>query len=321
MTSSATPTDAAPPTRGDDAEAGAAESEAEVPAAVEAAAPPPDDAEAHAASDADEAEDDADEADDAAADEAAARKQRADDFRSLHLFRVQVVVFLALVAIDLIAHGFEPPEPGEIGMIALPAIVLGHVLAYVLRDLRQQRELARAKIVAPPVWNRHLPRLVAVAAVMVGWGFVGWHERFRITPPTVFLALGWLAVVEAVLFLWRTGFVTTEELDDADVRWWRPRGERDELEREKRSLLKAIKEIEFDREMGKTTDEDAGQIVRMYRARAIDVIKAIDELDGKGETTVRDEIERELRARIEVAGKSQKAKKKGKKAQQTEDAS
>ena len=163
----------------------------------------------------------------------------------------------------------------------------------------------------PPWWLRHLARMIAVVAVVVGWGFVGWHERFRITPPSVFLCLGWLAVVEAVLFLWRAGFAASDDLDDKDVQWWRPRGERDELEREKKSLLKAIKEIEFDREMGKTSDEDAGAIVRMYRARAIEVIKALDALDGAGQGGVKDEIERELRARVAVAGasKKQKAKK------------
>ena len=160
----------------------------------------------------------------------------------------------------------------------------------------------------PPWWWKHLARMVALVAVVIGWAFIGWHERFRITPPSVFLCLGWLAVVEAVLFLWRAGFAAADDLDDKDVQWWRPRGERDELEREKKSLLKAIKEIEFDREMGKTSDEDAGAIVRMYRARAIEVIKALDALDGTGQGGVKDEIERELRARLALAGASQKQK-------------
>jgi hypothetical protein len=130
----------------------------------------------------------------------------------------------------------------------------------------------------------------------------------------VFLCLGWLAVVEAVLYLWRTGFSASDDVDD-DADWWRPVGERDELEREKKSLLKAIKEIEFDREMGKLTDDDAGEIVRMYRARAIEVIKALDALDaGGGEATVKDEIERELRARLALSGKGARDKKKAAKA-------
>jgi hypothetical protein len=174
-------------------------------------------------------------------------------------------------------------------------------------------EPAPAEPVAP-FWWRHLARLIAIVMVVIGWGFIGWHERFRVTPPAVFLCLGWLAVVESVLYLWRTGFSASEDIDD-DADWWRPVGERDELEREKKSLLKAIKEIEFDREMGKLTDDDAGEIVRMYRARAIEVIKALDALDaGGGETTVRDEIERELRARMALSGKGARDKKKAAKA-------
>jgi len=270
MTSSATPTDAAPPVRADGADDDAAADDADAAEAVDAAP-------------------------------AGAWPRPLRPF--IHLI-VQAGVFLVLLALDLILHGFDPPDPGELVLIALPALFVGHIAGYVLRDLRAG-------------WERHLPRLVAALAVLIGWIFVGWHERFRMTPPTVFLCLGWLAVVESVLFLWRTGFVTAEDLDDADVRWWRPRGEREELEREKRSLLKAIKEIEFDREMGKTTDQDAGQIVRMYRARAIDVIKAMDELDGANTDagSLREEIEREVRARLEVADKvtSKKKAKKSKK--------
>jgi hypothetical protein len=275
MTSSATPTDAAPPA--------------------------PDDVEVAREDDAAREDDDADDADaDAEPAPPAAREPK------LWLGPIQGAVLLVLMAASLAAHGLEPPTPAEVLLVALPAFAFGHVLAFVLRDWR--RAVVRGD--ESLAWARHVPRLVAVAAVLVGWSFIGWHERFRMTPPTAFLCLGWLAVVEAVLFLWRTGFVTAEDLDDHDVHWWRPRGERDELEREKRSLLKAIKEIEFDREMGKTTDQEAGQIVRMYRARAIDVIKAIDELDGAGATTVRDEIEREVRARIAVSGKGKKKKSK-----------
>lgn len=180
-----------------------------------------------------------------------------------------------------------------------------------------------------PWWWRHLARIVAGVVLLVGWGFIGWHEHFRVTPPAVFLCLGWLAVVEAVLYLWHTGFSAADE-SEADQQWWRPVGEKDELEREKKSLLKAIKEIEFDREMGKMTDDDAGEIVRMYRARAIEVIKAIDALDAgaDGEGTIQDEIERELRARIALSGKgkrdrqkNQKAAKAAKKGTVSEDAS
>jgi hypothetical protein len=220
---------------------------------------------------------------------------------------IPIAVGIAAVVADFAAHGFEPPPPIEAGLVVGIAGLLGTALAFVVRDWQQQRTSKR-----PFTWSAHLPRLIASAAILIGWAFIGWHERFRITPPSVFLCIGWLAVVEAVLYLWRAGFAATGEADE-DALWWRPIGERDELEREKKSLLKAIKEIEFDREMGKTSDADAGEIVRMYRTRAIEVIKALDALEPAeaGGGGVKDEIERELRARIAVAaaGKKRKAKK------------
>ncbi len=47
-------------------------------------------------------------------------------------------------------------------------------------------------------------------------------------------------------------------------------------------LLAAIKEIEFDREMGKITIEDFNEINARYRAEAVAVLRRIDALRGKG---------------------------------------
>ena len=166
----------------------------------------------------------------------------------------------------------------------------------------------------PTPWARGIVSLITATAVAVGWGFIGWHYHFRVKPASVFLCLGWLAVVLAVRFLWQTAFQAADD-DPGDAAWWRPTGKLDELVREKRSLLKAIKEIEFDREMGKTSEDDAGAIVKVYRARAIEVIKAIDAVQGGEAGSVRDEIEREVRARMQLtAGKKAKAKAKAAKA-------
>jgi hypothetical protein len=152
----------------------------------------------------------------------------------------------------------------------------------------------------------------AVAAVVIatGWVFIAWSHRFHVTVPVAVLSLGWLAVVAAVYTLFRTGVSASD--DDVDtVAWWRPTGKRDELEREKRSLLKAIKEIEFDREMGKISEPDALELIRSYRIHAIEVIKAIDEIDAGGRGSVRDEIEREVRARLAVGVAAAKRKANG----------
>lgn len=145
---------------------------------------------------------------------------------------------------------------------------------------------------------------IAGVGLFAGWVFVLWHHRFRVTAPVVFLMLGWMAVLSAVYFLWRTA--DNADLDDKED-WWKPTGRLEELVREKRSLLKAIKESELDRETGKLSSRDADEIIGRYRRRAIEVIKAIEEATGgAGAVEVRDQIEREVRARLEVDKKQKK---------------
>ena len=155
----------------------------------------------------------------------------------------------------------------------------------------------------------------ALLVLLLGWLFILWHNNFHVTPSVVFAFLGYLAGVAGVYAMFRTGATAVaEERETADdVSWGRPLGARGELEREKRVLLKAIKEAEFDLEMGKLSQADAAEMISMYRARAIAVIK---ELEGRGGRagSVRDEIEREVRARLELDGKRKggdKAKKAG----------
>jgi hypothetical protein len=98
--------------------------------------------------------------------------------------------------------------------------------------------------------------------------------------------------------------------ESGDDTWGKPLGERGELEREKRTLLKSIKEAEFDLAMGKLSKLDAEQLITMYRARAIEVIKALEEIDAGTAETPRQKIEREVAARLLI---EQKGEKRGKK--------
>jgi len=139
--------------------------------------------------------------------------------------------------------------------------------------------------------------------VLLGWvlivSFNGWH----VTPPVVFVCLGYFAMVAAIYNLFRTGTAAVAAGDpDDDLDVMAPQGERLELEREKRTLLKAIKEAEFDHQMGKLSKRDVDEMIGIYRARAIEVIKLLDGVGG----TVRDQIQREVRARIELEAKAKK---------------
>ncbi len=144
--------------------------------------------------------------------------------------------------------------------------------------------------------------------IVLGWIFIAWQNHFHLTPPTVFVCLGYFAVVTMVYNLWRTGAaaVAPNDEDDGDSTWGKPMGERGELEREKKAMLKAIKEAEFDQQMGKLSKVDADKMIKVYRARAIEVIKELDRVDAGKVGTVREQIEREVRARLELEGKSAK---------------
>jgi hypothetical protein len=152
---------------------------------------------------------------------------------------------------------------------------------------------------------RWIWRSVALAALLIGWLFIAWQNRFHVTAPMVFVCLGYLAVIATIYNLWRTGAAAVDSSeDDADSTWAKPAGALGELEREKRTLLKAIKEAEFDLQMGKLSQRDADEMIRGYRARAIEVIKEIDRLGLGAAGTVREQILREVRARVQLDGKA-----------------
>ncbi|HTI38659.1 MAG TPA: zinc ribbon domain-containing protein [Vicinamibacterales bacterium] len=69
-------------------------------------------------------------------------------------------------------------------------------------------------------------------------------------------------------------------------------GLRADLEREKALTLRSIKELEFDRAMGKLSPQDFDEMAHRLRARAMGIIKQLD--DG---ADYRGVIERELAAR------------------------
>ena len=68
---------------------------------------------------------------------------------------------------------------------------------------------------------------------------------------------------------------------------------RADLEREKALVLRSIKELEFDRAMGKLSEPDFAEMAGRLRSRAIGLMKQLDE-----GASYRSRIERDLQARI-----------------------
>jgi hypothetical protein len=164
----------------------------------------------------------------------------------------------------------------------------------------------RAPAEPPPAPADGLPGWVwlagAGALLVIGWAFILYKNNFRLTAPVAFVCMGYGAGVAAVYTLFRTGASAVSGGDDDGdaAAWGRPVGARAELEREKKALLKAIKEAEFDLAMGKLSKADAEAMIASYRAQAIAVIREIDRKDNADAST-REQIAREVRARLEIA--------------------
>ena len=159
-------------------------------------------------------------------------------------------------------------------------------------------------------------RGVVGATLLFGWVFILIKNKFHVDTPVVVVMLAYFAVVATVANLWRVGAATVAPRRPGDA-WARPLGARGDLEKEKKSLLRSIKEAEFDQLMGKLTKLDADALIQMYRSRAIEVIKELDRLDAGNAETPREAIQREVAARlaIEETVAKKTAKKAAKKAE------
>jgi hypothetical protein len=161
---------------------------------------------------------------------------------------------------------------------------------------------------------RWLRRGLLAFAIIVGWSFIAAMNHFHVTAPVVFVCLGFLAVVAVIWNFWKIGSMVASPEQAGEAAWERPIGPRDFLEKEKKTLLKAIKEAEFDLEMGKLSKADADSMIATYRARAIAVIKELEGPEAPAPTSKRELIEREVKARLAVAREGAKGKPKKKKA-------
>jgi hypothetical protein len=108
----------------------------------------------------------------------------------------------------------------------------------------------------------------------------------------IVVSLGIGAASAAGLALVRTlRPLTGGEVSERDVRGRAAAG----LEREKLLVLRSIKELEFDRAMGKVSEADFAEMSQRLRARAIGLMRQLDE------GGYRELVERDVRVRLERA--------------------
>jgi hypothetical protein len=149
-----------------------------------------------------------------------------------------------------------------------------------------------------------LSKAIPTVVMVLGWlGILHFHE-YRVSPGVFFLAVGWGALVLVFYLIARAYRVVGAEVFNEGFGQRRDR--RQELDSEKKALLRAIKDAEFDRDTGKMNDDDAKEIIQFYRQRAIAILKELDDIEkGRGPASPREEIERELKARLVLSGSKQ----------------
>jgi ribosomal protein L40E len=133
------------------------------------------------------------------------------------------------------------------------------------------------------------PAIVVAAAIAVG----GWAAWAGGRSAVAFLAGATLAMGWVVWLAFRAAQALVKDAPVTDAGAVVTGKRRKELEREKQALLKALKELDFDHQMGKVSDKDFADISATYRARAIRVMRQLDEAGRDYETMIaRDVAER-----------------------------
>ena len=157
--------------------------------------------------------------------------------------------------------------------------------------------------------------LIFAGLCLVGIILILSVHGFRLSTSVVFLSMGWVSILGAGTLLWHSGLLIAAGEDVNDSSFELKSSRIQELTVEKNALLKAIKEIEFDHLMGKLSDADARQITNVYRNRAIVILKELDQVESEDESnnkpsgaglSVSERIERDLRARTELANVDRK---------------
>jgi hypothetical protein len=121
--------------------------------------------------------------------------------------------------------------------------------------------------------------IVSAVPFLVGTVGIGAYAAIatgRVNGSVVFLGLSAGVVVVALRQLWDSASALFREPPEPEIAVATGR-RRKELEREKAALLKALKELEFDHQMRKVSDVDFSEISGVYRARAIRVMRQLDD--------------------------------------------
>lgn len=159
---------------------------------------------------------------------------------------------------------------------------------------------------ATPARGGWITAAIVGVLILVGWIAILALYKLKPTVGTLFLGLGWTSIIAFGLLATRAvqavvGGAAVMEEDGRDDR------RRMELEREKRLLLKAIKEVEFDRDTGKLDEADAKVSIDRYRERALEIIATLDDRDRPIAARIDEELKKRLAKIEKTEAKKEKA--------------
>jgi ribosomal protein L40E len=134
------------------------------------------------------------------------------------------------------------------------------------------------------------PAIVLACAAAIG-GYAAWSGgRMAVA----FLVLATLALGWIVWLAFRAAQALVHDAPAVDAGAVVTGKRRKELEREKQALLKALKELDFDHQMGKVSDKDFADISATYRARAIRVMRQLDDAGRDYETMIAADVAKKV---------------------------
>jgi hypothetical protein len=142
-------------------------------------------------------------------------------------------------------------------------------------------------------------------AGLIGATVVVFVSRGQTPAGIILLSLTIFAAAVVGLAAWRT-FAPLSNDEDASGPQMLGGRTRAALEREKTLVLRSIKELEFDRAMGKVSEKDFAEMSARLRMRAAGLIRQLD-----AGAVYREEIEKEIARRVKGSGKEPTARAQG----------
>jgi hypothetical protein len=169
------------------------------------------------------------------------------------------------------------------------------------------RQAARGAEVAttPPERELFTPELLATLrkTLPVLWLLSAIVAGFLQGPPLLFLVLAAGVLTLVIVLMWSsvqslTGSASIGFEEALGM------GAPSKVEEEKRAVLRALKDLEYERGVGKISPEDYAELSARYRAEAKRLIQSVDEALAPA----REQVEKAIEARLARAGLEQPAK-------------